>query len=308
MPKATRESFGEMLQELGGINKDIVAMDADLSKSTKSCFFAEKYPDRFFEMGIQEANMIGTAAGLSFMGKIPFICSFAVFITGRYDQIRLCIAYSQANVKIIGTHSGLGVGEDGNSQMALEDLSIMRSLPNMIVIQPVDDIETREAVKFAANHKGPVYLRLTRQQVPDINKDDYKFKPGKGVVLKEGKDGTIFTSGAVVSKALESACEMEKEGISLQVVNIHTIKPIDKDIIIQSAEKNLNIVTIEDHNIFGGLGSAVSEVIAEHGSGKLLRIGLKDVFGESGTSEDLYKKFKLDKQGIKETVLSFFNR
>ncbi|MBU1076707.1 MAG: transketolase family protein, partial [Spirochaetes bacterium] len=286
-------------------NKEIVALDADLSKSTRSEIFAKKFPDRFFEMGIQEANMIGTASGLSYVGKIPFICSFAVFLTGRYDQIRLSIAYSQANVKLIGTHAGLGVGEDGNSQMALEDLSLMRSLPNMVVMQPVDDIETKEAIKFAVEHKGPVYFRLTRQKVPAINKADYKFQPGKGVLLKDGKDGTLFVTGAMVSYALEAAKELEKDNINLRVINIHTIKPIDRDIIIESARINSNIMTIEDHNIIGGLGTAVAEVLAENQCGKLYRLGLNDIFGESGTADELYRKYKLDKEGIKETVLSF---
>ncbi len=305
MAKATRESFGEILAELGQENKEIVVMDADLSKSTKSEIFAKKFPERFFEMGIQEANMIGTSAGLSFIGKIPFICSFAVFLTGRFDQIRLSIAYSHANVKLVGTHAGLGVGEDGNSQMGLEDISIMRSLPNMVVMQPVDDIETKEAIKFSVKYDGPVYLRLTRQKVPVVNKEDYKFKPGKGVILKEGKDGTVFCSGAIVSYVLEAAEELEKEGLNLRIVNIHTIKPIDKNMIIDSAKINSNIITIEDHNIIGGLGTSVAEVLAEEQCGKLLRIGLNDVFGESGTSDDLYKKYKLDKEGIKEQILSF---
>ncbi len=308
MERATREAFGEIIAQLGETNKNIVMLDADLSKSTKSEYFAKKFPDRFFEMGIQEANMIGTAAGLSFIGKIPCICSFAVFLTGRYDQIRMSIAYSNANVKLIGTHAGLAVGEDGNSQMGLEDISLMRSLPNMIVIQPVDDIETIESIKFAIEYKGPVYFRITRQKVPTLNQSSYSFQPGKGVVLKQGTDATIFATGGLVSYSLNAAKILEKEGMNIKVVNIHTIKPIDKELIIQSAQETKKIITAEDHSIIGGLGSAVAEVLSEYCPTLLYRIGIKDVFGESGTPESLYQKYELDEQGIAKQVRAFIKK
>ncbi|MDD5065680.1 MAG: transketolase family protein [bacterium] len=308
MNKATRESFGEILAELGAQNENIVAMDADLSKSTKSEKFAEKFPDRFFEMGIQEMNMIGTSAGLSFIGKIPFICSFAVFLTSRYDQIRMSIAFPKANVRLIGTHSGLAVGEDGNSQMGLEDISLMRSLPNMVIIQPADDIETKEAIKYAIRHEGPIYFRLTRQKVPSINPANYEFKPGKGVLLRPGTDATLFVTGALVAPALQAAQELEKEKVSLRIVNIHTIKPIDRDLIVQCARETGKIITAEDHSIIGGLGSAVAEVLSEEHPALLLRIGVKDVFGESGTPEALYHKYGFDPEGIKRQILEFIKK
>lgn len=304
--KATRESFGEALAELGEMHPNIVALDADLSKSTKSEKFAARFPERFFEMGIQEANMIGTAAGLSFTGKIPFLCSFAVFLTGRFDQIRMSVAFSQANVRLVGTHSGLAVGEDGNSQMGLEDISLMRSLPHMTVIQPVDDIETREAVRYSIRHQGPIYFRLTRQKVPLINDPSlYRFEMGKGVILKEGKDATLFVTGALAYHALAAAAELEKEGVGLRVVNIHTIKPIDRDLIIRSARETKKIITAEDHNVIGGLGSAVAETLSEHCPALLKRIGVQDAFGESGTPEDLYRKYRFDAPGLKEQISSF---
>jgi len=305
MGKPTRVSFGEALAEMGEKFKNIVVLDADLSKSTKSDLFAQRFPERFFHMGIEEANMIGVAAGLALSGFVPFICSFAVFITGRYDTIRMSVAYSEANVKIVGTHAGLGIGEDGNSQMALEDVSLMRSLPGMSVIQPADDIETRQAVKFIAKHNGPVYLRLTRQVVEDINSPDYKFEYGKGVVLKDGKDVALLATGALVYNALKAGEELEKEGISAKVINIHTIKPIDRNLIIELSENIGRIITLEDHNITGGLGSAVAEVMAEFGNAKLKRIGLNDCFGESGSPSELYKKYGFDKESIKNTVRNF---
>ncbi len=305
MGKPTRVSFGEALAELGEIYRNIVVLDADLSKSTKSDEFAKKFPDRFFQMGIAEANMVGVGAGLALSEFIPFICSFAVFVTGRYDTIRMSIAYTEANVKIVGTHCGTGIGEDGNSHMALEDISLMRSLPKMSVIQPVDDIETKQAVKFIVKHKGPVYLRLTRQALENINSSDYQFNYGKGVVLKEGKDVTLIATGALVYNVLKAAEELEKDNISAKVINIHTIKPIDKELIIDSAKNTNRIMTFEDHNIIGGLGSAVAEVLAENIPTKLKRIGLRDVFGESGSPEELYKKYGFDKDGIKNSVKDF---
>jgi transketolase len=302
MAAATRKSFGQALLELGGVDESIVVLDADLSKSTMSKMFADKYPGRFFEMGISEANMIGVGAGFALSGKKPFICSFACFVTGRYDTIRISVAYSEAPVRIVGTHAGIGIGEDGNSQMGLEDLGLMRGLPNMNVLQPADDIETKQAVKWMAENDVPCYIRLTRQNVDDVNSPDYKFQFGKAVELVSGNDVTIMATGGPVCHAVKAAKLLEAQGISAAVVNIHTIKPIDADAVKKYAAKTGKIVTVEDHNIIGGLGSAVAEVIADNGFGKLTRHGLVDAFGESGTYPELYKKFKLDAEGIAEVV------
>ena len=299
---ATRKSFGQALLELGGLDERIVALDADLSKSTMSKMFAEKYPERFFEMGIQEANMIGVGSGLALAGKKPFICSFACFVTGRYDTIRISVAYAKAAVRIVGTHAGIGIGEDGNSQMGLEDIGVMRGLPNMHVLQPADDIETRQAVKWMADNDVPSYIRLTRQNVRDVNGADYEFEFGKAVELVPGGDVTIMASGGTVFHAVDAAELLKKEGINAAVVNIHTIKPIDAGAVVKYAETTGHIVTVEDHNIIGGLGSAVAEVIAEAGKGRLTRHGLKDVFGESGPAGELYKKYRLDAPGIVSVV------
>jgi transketolase len=299
---ATRKSFGQALLELGGEFPQIVVLDADLSKSTMSKLFADRYPDRFFEMGIQEANMIGVGAGLALAGKKPFVCSFACFVTGRYDTIRISVAYSQAPVRIVGTHAGIGIGEDGNSQMGLEDLGLMRGLPNMTVIQPADDIETRQAVRWMAEHDVPSYIRLTRQNVKDVNGPGYEFRIGKAVELLPGRDVTIMVSGGTVFHAVDAAQSLTLEGIDAGVVNVHTLKPIDADMIVRSADTTGRIVTVEDHNIIGGLGSAVAEVLAEHGKGRLTRLGLPDVFGESGSPADLYRKYRLDTPGIAAAV------
>lgn len=299
---ATRKSFGQALLELGGIDKDIVVLDADLSKSTMSKMFGDAYPDRFFEMGISEANMIGAGAGLALSGKKPFICSFACFVTGRYDTVRISVAYSEAPVRIVGTHAGIGIGEDGNSQMGLEDLGLMRGLPHMTVLQPADDIETRQAVRWMAENDAPSYIRLTRQNVPDVNRDGYTFTIGKAVELVQGTDITIMASGGTVHHAVKAAGLLKGNGISAGVVNIHTIKPVDRDAIVKYAGTTGHILTVEDHNVIGGLGTAVAEVIAEAGIGKLTRHGLKDTFGESGTYEALYKKYRLDAEGISSVV------
>jgi transketolase len=295
---ATRKSFGQALLELGGKDESIVVLDADLSKSTMSKMFADRYPERFFEMGIQEANMIGVGAGLALAGKRPFICSFACFVTGRYDTIRISVAYTEAPVRIVGTHAGIGIGEDGNSQMGLEDLGLMRALPHMTVIQPADDIETRLAVTWMAENDLPSYIRLTRQNVKDVNGQDYTFRIGKAVEIVPGRDITIIASGSTVHNAVDAAEILKKDGISAAVVNIHTIKPIDGEAIRKCARTTGHILTVEDHNIIGGLGTAVAEVLAESGSGKLTRHGLKDAFGESGTYADLYRKYRLDGEGI----------
>ena len=302
MATATRKSFGQALLELGGIDERIVVLDADLSKSTMSKMFAEKYPERFFEMGISEANMIGAGAGLALAGKKPFICSFACFVTGRYDTIRISVAYSQAPVRIVGTHAGIGIGEDGNSQMGLEDLGLMRGLPNMRVLQPADDIETKQAVRWMAENDVPSYIRLTRQNVEDVNGPDYIFRFGKAVELVPGNDVTIMATGGPVHNAVKASDILKKEGISAAVVNIHTIKPLDEDAVVKYAQNTGHIVTVEDHNIIGGLGTAVAEVLASSGVGKLTRHGLIDTFGESGTYGDLYKKYRFDAPGIVDVV------
>ena len=302
MATATRKSFGQALLELGGIYDNIVVLDADLSKSTMSKMFAEKYPERFFEMGISESNMIGVGSGLSLAGKKPFICSFACFVTGRYDTIRISVAYSEAPVRIVGTHAGIGIGEDGNSQMGLEDIGLMRGLPNMNVLQPADDIETKQAVKWMVENDVPCYIRLTRQSVDDVNGADYTFQFGKAVELVSGNDITIMATGGTVCHAVRAAELLKREGISAAVVNIHTIKPIDSEAVLRYARNTGHIITVEDHNIIGGLGTAVAEVLASSGVGKLTRHGLMDVFGESGTYSELYRKYKLDAEGIAEVT------
>jgi transketolase len=302
--KATRDAFGEALARLGEKYPDVVALDADLAKSTKSELFAKKFPHRFFEMGIAEANMIGTGAGLALAGKIPFICSFACFVTGRFDQIRISVAYSNANVRIVGSHAGVAIGEDGYSQMGLEDVALMRSLPGMAVIQPADDLETEAAVEFLCQHKGPAFLRTTRQKVERVNKDGYRFEFGKAVTLRPGgRDATILATGGEVQFALQAAETLQKQGLNVGVVNVHTLKPLDVAAVLATARATRLLVTAEDHQIIGGLGSAVAEAMAEHGVGtRLLRIGVPDRFGESGTPEELLAHFKLDAKGIAEQV------
>ena len=295
---ATRDGFGNALTKLGE-DKRIVVLDADLSESTRSKKFKDLYPDRFFNIGISEQDMIGTAAGLAISGKIPFACTFAVFATGRvYDQIRVSVAYSNANVKIIGTHAGLLTGEDGASHQALEDVALMRALPNMTIIQPADALETEKAVKAIIKHEGPVYLRLGRAKIPTITSENQEFEIGKGTILKEGSDITIIASGIMVHKALEAAELLEQENIKAKVINIHTLKPIDKELIINSAKQTKAIITVEDHSVIGGLGSAVAEVLSENHPTKLKRIGVQDKFGESGDSNELYKKYNMDIEDI----------
>jgi transketolase len=300
---ATRDAYGEILLELGEKNKDIVVLDADLSKSTKTILFAKKFPERFFNFGVAEANMIGTAAGLAASGKIPFCSTFAVFATGMaYNQIRQSICYSGMNVKIVASHAGITVGEDGATHQANEDISLMRVLPNMTVIVPCDYLETKKAVSEAVEYFGPVYIRLGREPVMPVYEKDYEFKIGKGILLKDGKDATIIACGIMVKKALEASEILLKEKIDVRVVNLHTIKPVDKEIIIESAEKTKRIVTAEEHSIIGGLGSTVSEVLSETKPTILKRIGLKDVFGESGKPKELLKKFEMDTEHIVNAV------
>ena len=298
---ATRDAYGEALKELGGINKDIVVLDADLSGSTKTSVFKEAYPDRFFNAGISEQSLMGTAAGLAAAGKTPFASTFAVFASGRaFEIIRNSICYPKLNVKIAATHAGLTVGEDGATHQSIEDLSLMRSLPNMVVLNPADGIETKKCIQKAAEYKGPVYIRLGRSKVPVIFEEDYDFQIGKGAMLRDGKDVTIIATGIMVAKALEAKELLEKEGISARVINISTIKPIDKDIITKAAKETKGIVTAEEHGIIGGLGSAVAEVVVENCPVKVERIGVNDTFGESGTGEALLEKYGLTAENICE--------
>lgn len=308
MAEATRKAFGAALAELGGSHPDIVVLDADLSKSTMTCNFADKYPDRFFEMGIAEANMIGVGAGMALSGKIPFVCSFACFIVGRHDTIRMSVGYTQANVKIIGTHAGIGIGEDGASQMGIEDVAAMRGIPGITVVQPADEIETRQAIEWAVKTDGPMYFRLTRQKLADVNGKDYKFEPGKGVILADGKDMTIFATGGTVQEAMQAKKQLAKDGIDARIVNIHTIKPIDNDLVVKCAEETGCLFTVEDHNIYGGLGSAVAEATAEHKPVPVKRWGVNDSFGQSGTPQALYKAYEIDAKGIAKHAAAFYKQ
>ena len=299
---ATREAYGEALAEIGEEIKDIVVLDADLSGSTKTAIFAKKFPERFFNMGIAEQNLMGTAAGFATCGKIPFASTFAIFATGRaFEQVRNSICYPGLNVKIAATHAGLTVGEDGATHQAIEDLAIMRALPNMTVINPADSVEARKAVRAAALHKGPVYLRFGRLPVETIFDEDYEFEIGKGKVLKEGTDAAIIATGIMVGEALKAAEILEKDGIKATVVNIHTLKPIDEEIILKAAECGA-IVTAEEHNVIGGLGSAVAEVLAEKKPTLMRRIGIKDEFGQSGKPQELLKLYNLTAEDIVKAV------
>ena len=300
---ATRDAYGEALAELGAVNENVVVLEADLSKSTKTSDFKKVYPERHFNMGIAEQNMLGVAAGFAAAGKIPFASSFAVFATGRaYDQIRNSIAYPNLNVKIAATHAGLTVGEDGGSHQMLEDIALMRALPNMTVIIPADGIETKQAVNAAAEYEGPVYIRMGRPKVPVLFGDDYKFEIGKGVVLKEGSDVTLVATGIMVSKAMEAAEALAAEGVSAAVVNISTIKPLDVALIVAQAQKTGAVVTCEEHNIYGGLGSAVAEALVENCPVPMARVGVNDSFGESGLPDELLEKYGLTAAAIVENA------
>ena len=307
--KATRQVFGETIAKLGETHPEIVVLDADLSKSTKSDLFAKKFPDRFFEMGIQEANMLGVAAGMANAGRVPFACSFACFVAGRFDQIRLSLAYGNANVRVVGSHAGVGIGEDGYSQQGLEDIACMRSLPNMAVIQPGDDLECAAAIEFLLTHQGPAFLRTTRQTLERVNAEGYKFELGKAVQLREGDDVAIFASGGTVQGAIHAHEALKASGIGARVVNVHTLKPFDAEAAVKAGrECKGGIVAVEDHQITGGLGSAVAEAIAEAGVGaRLHRVGIEG-FGESGTPEELYRHFQLDAAGIEQRVRKFLAR
>ncbi|KJZ89005.1 MULTISPECIES: transketolase family protein [Clostridium] len=303
MGKATRESYGEALIQIGYENKNIVVLDADLSKSTKTNGFKTEFPDRFFNAGIAEQNLMGMAAGMSNIGLIPFASTFAVFATGRaFEIIRNSICYPKANVKIAATHAGITVGEDGGSHQSIEDIALMCSLPNMTVIVPADHREAMEATKAAAMMEGPVYLRFGRCNTEDIFDDSYKFEIGKGTEIKKGDDAAIIATGMMVQKAIEAAKYLESEGIHVRVINISTIKPIDKEIIIKAAKETKGIVTAEEHSIIGGLGSMVSSVVCDKYPCKVKMIGIEDKFGESGTPDELMEKFKLTSYAISESI------
>ena len=302
--KATRESYGEALAELGEKYENLYVLDADLAAATKTGIFKKKYPDRFFDCGIAEANMMGIAAGLAATGKIPFASSFAMFAAGRaFEIVRNSIGYPHLNVKIGATHAGISVGEDGATHQCNEDIALMRTIPGMVIINPADDVEAKAAVAAALEHVGPVYMRFGRLAAPVFNdKDTYKFELGKGVLLREGNDITIVATGLMVNEALVAADALKAEGINARVINIHTIKPIDKDIITKAAKETGIIVTVEEHSIIGGLGSAVSEVVTEAAPCKVVKIGVNDEYGHSGPAVDLLKEFGLSSDNIIKTV------
>jgi transketolase len=304
---ATRDSYGNALVELGQEHEDVIVLDADLAAATKTGTFRKAFPERHWDIGIAECNMAGIAAGLATCGKVPFISSFAMFAAGRaYEQVRNSIGYPKLNVKIGATHAGISVGEDGASHQCLEDLALMREIPGMVVINPSDDVEAKAAVRAAYEHVGPVYLRFGRLAVPVINDNpDYKFEIGKGVVLKEGKDVTIFATGLEVNETIEAEKLLAADGIDAEIINIHTIKPIDRELVVASAKKTGKVVTVEEHSILGGLGSAVAEVLCEEAPTKLLRIGVNDTFGESGPAVELIHKYGLDAEGIYNKVKQF---
>jgi transketolase central region len=297
--KATRQSYGEALLELGKENEKIVVLDADLSTATKTNLFAKEFPNRFFDMGIAEQNMITTAAGMATCGKIPYASTFAIFAAGRaYDQIRNSICYPKLNVKICATHAGITVGEDGATHQMIEDISLMRTIPNMTVISTSDDLETKWAVREASKINGPVYLRLSRLATPIIYDENQKFEIGKAIQIGNGTDGTIFATGVTVSEALKAQEQLKQKGIEVRVVDVHTIKPIDKEMVIKCAKETEKLVSIEDHNVIGGLGTAISEVLTDEYPAKLIRLGIKDTFGKSGKAEELMKYFKITAEDI----------
>ena len=303
MKKATRDAYGEALVELGKKNPNVVVLDADLSKSTKTAGFQSEFPDRFINVGIAEADLMGTAAGIATTGKIPFASTFAMFAAGRaFEQIRNTIAYPKLNVKICPTHAGISVGEDGGSHQSVEDMAIMRAIPNMVVISPSDAEETKQAIMAAAEYVGPVYVRLGRLPVECIFDTDYKFEIGKAVELTEGNDVAIMATGCLVAEALEAAKELKKEGISARVINVSTIKPLDEATILKAAKETKFILTAEEHSVVGGLGGAVAELVSEKAPTKVIKHGIYDRFGESGTGAELLVKFGLTSEKIVEKV------
>ena len=301
---ATREGYGDGLKELGKMYDNLIVLDADLAEATKTIKFKEEFPERFFDCGIAEGNMIGVAAGLASTGKVVFASSFAMFAAGRaFEQIRNSLGYTKLNVKVAASHGGISVGADGASHQCNEDFAIMRSIPGMVVISPSDAIEAKEATIAAYKHNGPCYLRFGRLAVDVINDNpSYKFELGKGITLKEGNDVAIIATGLMVSEALKAAEELEKDGISARVINIHTIKPIDRELILKAAKETKFLVTCEEHNIIGGLSDAVSQVVCEEYPVKVVRVGVLDVFGKSGPATELLKEFGLSKDGIIEKV------
>ena len=304
---ATRESYGNALVELGKKYENLVVLDADLAGATKTGVFKKAFPDRHIDCGIAECNMMGIAAGLSTTGKVPFASTFAMFASGRaYEQVRNSIGYPHLNVKIGATHAGISVGEDGATHQCNEDMALMRTIPGMVILNPSDDVEARAAVEAAYHHEGPVYLRFGRLAVPVINdRPDYKFEIGKGIVLRDGSDVTIIATGLCVSEALGAAEKLAADGISAEVINIHTIKPLDEELVVEAARKTGKVVTVEEHSIIGGLGGAVAETLGEKLPTPMLRIGIRDVFGESGPALELIKKYGLDADSIYEKVKGF---
>ena len=304
---ATRDSYGNALAECGAKYPNLVVLDADLAGATKTGVFKKAFPDRFIDCGIAECNMTGIAAGLATCGKVPFISSFAMFAAGRnFEQVRNSIAYPHLNVKIGATHAGITVGEDGATHQCNEDIALMRTIPGMTVIVPSDDVEAKAAVEAAINHEGPVYLRFGRAAVPVINENaDYKFEIGKGVVLREGKDATIVATGICVAEALAAAEKLAADGIDVEVINIHTIKPLDEETVLASAKKTGKVITVEEHSVIGGLGSAVCDVLCAKLPTPVLKIGMNDMFGESGSAGALVKKYGLDADGIYSKVKDF---
>lgn len=302
--KSVRSAYGKALAELGRENKNIVVLDADLSCSTQTKIFAKEFPERFFDVGIAEQDLMTTAAGLACTGKIPFVSTFAVFAAGRaWEQIRNTICYSNLNVKIGATHGGITVGEDGASHQALEDISLMRSIPNMMVIVPADERETMAAVKFAAEHKGPVYVRIARSNLPDVMPSDYVFNYKKAIVMKDGTDVTLITNGETLVETLDCDKILSENGINAEIISIPVVKPIDSETIIKSAKKTNRVITIENHSIIGGLGSAVCEVLAENYPTKITRIGTNDEFGQSGTSKELLDFYGLNAKKLAEKII-----
>lgn len=304
---ATRDSYGNALVELGKEHDDLIVLDADLAGATKTGVFKKAFPERHWDVGIAEANMAGIAAGVAASGKVPFMSSFAMFAAGRaYEQVRNAIGYPHLNVKIGATHAGISVGEDGATHQCLEDLALMREIPGMVVINPADDVEARAAVKAAYEYVGPVYLRFGRLAVPVFNDEEtYQFEIGKGIVLKEGTDVTIFATGLCANETIEAEKLLAADGINAEIINIHTIKPIDRELVVQSAAKTGKVVTVEEHSVIGGLGSAVCEVLCEEAPTKVLRIGVNDTFGESGPAVELIHKYGLDAEGIYKKVKAF---
>lgn len=304
-----RKSFGKTLAELGELNEKIVVMDADLACSTQTKMFGDKFPDRFFDSGIAEQDMIATAAGMASEGKIPFVASFAMFATGRtFDQIRNSICYPKFNVKIIGTHGGITVGEDGATHQALEDIALMRNIPNMSVIVPADCRECEEVIKYASLHEGPMYIRISRCNVPDIYDEHYHFNFKKAHVLEEGSDISVFTNGETLPEVLVAAEELKKENISVEVINVPVVKPLDTETVIQSAKKTKFVITVENHSVIGGLGSAICEALSEKCPTKVCRIGINDEFGQSGSSDALLEYYGLNAEGLAKRIKTLYSK